>query len=75
MPGRLSLRLRQGGAVLGHGRSAATGSGSHAVRLRLTRTGLRRLARGKLHRMTLEIEFRDSAGRTVRRSVHLRLPR
>jgi hypothetical protein len=75
VPGRLSLRLRQGGAVLGSGHSTATGSGRHAVRLRLTRTGLRRLARGKLHRITVEIEFRDSAGRTVRRSARLRLPR
>ncbi len=73
LPGRFYLRLRHGGAVIGRGSSALTRAGRHTVRLRLTRAGVRRLARGSLNRVTLEIEFRDSAGRTVRRSARLPL--
>ena len=73
LPGRFHLRLRRGGALLGRGRSASIRAGRHSVRLRLTRTGVRKLARGSFHRVTLEIEFRDSAGRTVRISARLPL--
>ncbi len=58
---------------LGRGRRTTTRSGRHAVRLRLTRAGLRALARDGHHRLTLHIAFRDATGRIVRRSTRLRL--
>ncbi len=73
LPGRFYVRLRHAGALLGQGRSTSSRAGRHAVRLRLTRAGVRRLARGTLRRVKLEIEFRDSAGRTMRRSALLPL--
>ena len=45
LPGRFYLRLRHGGALLGQGRSTSIRAGRQAVRLRLTRAGIRRLAR------------------------------
>ena len=71
--GRFSLTLRRGNAVVGRGRRTVTRSGRHAVRLRLTRAGVRALARGGRHRLTLQIAFRDAAGRTVRMSARLLL--
>jgi large repetitive protein len=71
LAGRFSLTLRRGDAVLGRGHSSATRSGRHAVRLRLTRTGLRALTRGGPHRVRLHIAFRDASGRTVRSSARL----
>ena len=71
---KLTAQGPGGAMVLGKGTRPASGPGAHALRLKLSRSGVRKLTATGRVRIKLALEFRDSAGRRTVRVVSLRLP-
>ena len=71
---KLTMQGPGGPVVLAKGTRSAGKPGAHSLRLKLTRTGVRRLAAGGRVRVKLALEFRDSAGHRTLKVASLRLP-
>ena len=71
---KLTARGPGGVVVLGKGTRTAKTAGRQALKLKLTRSGLRRLGESGRLQLKLSLEFRDSAGRRTLKVASLRLP-
>ena len=71
---KLTTQGPGGPVVLGKGARSAGKPGAHALRLKLTRSGVRRLGAGGRVKVKLTLEFRDAAGHRTLKVASLRLP-
>ena len=71
---KLTARGPGGVVVLGKGTRTAKTAGRQALKLKLTRSGLRRLGESGRLQLKFSLEFRDSAGRRTLKVASLRLP-
>jgi hypothetical protein len=61
-PGTITQTLAAGKTVVGTGRASVTRPGTFTVRVKVSKSGRRRLAKAKTTRLTLTTVLRDAAG-------------